>query len=66
MIPNMPRQALNPAGGNAAVLQACLPAEDVALIDELAAERGVSRSAMAREIIVQGLREAKEEGQATA
>jgi hypothetical protein len=55
MIINMPTKALNAAGGKAFVLQVSLPEADVALLDDLAALTGKSRSAVARQIVREAL-----------
>ena len=51
----MAQRPINAGGGTAFVVQASLPAADVARLDELAVASGRSRSAVARELIRQAL-----------
>ena len=57
----MGQKPINPRGGVAYIVAASLPDEHFAMLDELARLTGKSRSAVARELIVEALAETKQE-----
>jgi hypothetical protein len=58
--------ALNPAGGSAVVVSAKVPDADLARLIRLAAEAGVTKSVIMRQLVARGLDQLEKEAARTA